>query len=423
MGNFFRAFDRGRVNSFPGSAYEIIFPVFMAAIVYFYRYNPRIAYPRILYFFLLLMISNIIFNNLLRNRVSLSLWVVDLTLLFNLWVITGVLYYSGGGQSYFWVLYLLPIFAAALLVNVKDVAGVVFLAALTVSVLSLPVHIIDVAAVMSLLVKLSVFILSAVVVYHTAEAKKRAELGLVTKRKEVETMTRELLNKDSELERTASAGATGQILGGVMHDLGNSISVILLSAQIAGEDEVTNKDDIERIIKAARFSKGVFSNALNMARGQEYDFVPGDLHEPLGKAVQLLDYMSRERGAAIKMSVPADLPLIKMSKVHLERMFVNILSNSLSVVPQNGSIAVNASAADGKIKVEISDNGPGFPAQLLSGGIKAFTTTRKETGGTGIGLYVSMQIAAKHGGELSIANAPSGGALVRITLPAYSSPA
>ena len=133
MGNFFRAFDRGRVNSVPGSAYEIIFPVFMAAIVYFYRYNPRIAYPRILYFFLLLMISNIIFNNLLRNRVSLSLWVVDLTLLFNLWVITGVLYYSGGGQSYFWVLYLLPIFAAALLVNVKDVAGVVFLAALTVS--------------------------------------------------------------------------------------------------------------------------------------------------------------------------------------------------------------------------------------------------------------------------------------------------
>ena len=423
MKNFFRAFDRGRVNSFPGSAYEIIFPVFMAAIVYFYRDNPRIAYPRILYFFLLLMISNGVFNNLLRNRVSLSLWAVDLTLLFNLWVITGVLYYSGGGDSYFWVLYLLPIFAAALLVNIKDVAGVVFLAALIVTILSLPMHLTDLVAVMSLLVKLSVFILSAAVLYRTAEAKKKADLGLIYKRKEVETIARQLINKDTELERTATAGATGQLLSGVMHDLGNSLSVILLSAQIAEDEEVVNKEDVERIIKAARFSKSVIANAMNMTMGREYVLEPGRLDEPLGKALQLLDYMSREKGASIEVSLPGDLPQVNMSKVHIERLFVNILSNSLSVVPQNGSISVKGSAAAEKIEIEITDNGPGFPGQLLSGGIKAFTTTRKETGGTGIGLYVCTQIAARHGGEISIANAPSGGALVKITLPAFRSPA
>ena len=97
MINILRPFNRGRVSNFSRNSYEVIFSVFMVAIAYLYRNNSRIVYPKILYFFLLLMASNFIFNQLLRRRLSVSLWVVDLILLFNLWVITGVLYYSGGG--------------------------------------------------------------------------------------------------------------------------------------------------------------------------------------------------------------------------------------------------------------------------------------------------------------------------------------
>lgn len=417
MWNFFRVLDRGRVSNFSRNSYEVVFSVFMVAIAYFYRNNPRIVYPKILYFFLLLMASNFVFNQLLRKRLSVSLWAIDLILIFNLWVITGVLYYSGGGESYFWVLYMLPIFASALLVSMKDVAGVVFLAALAVFLLSLPVPLMDLAAVMSLLVKLSVFTLSAAVVYRTADAKKKAEFSLMSKRREVETMARELLDKDTELVRTASAGEVGQLASGVMHDLGNSVSVILLSAQIASEDEVVDRKDLERIVKAARFSKNVIANALSIARGREYDFEPGRISESVENAVQLVDYALRKKGASIKVELPPDLPLVSMSKVHMERVFINTFSNSLSFVPKNGEILVKGSAAGDKIEVEISDNGPGFPEPMLKDGIKAFRTTRKESGGTGLGLYVCAQIVAKHGGELSIANGPSGGSLIKISLP------
>ena len=390
----------------------------MVAIAYFYRANPRIVYPKILYFFLLLMGSNFVFNQLLRHRLSVSLWAIDSILLFNLWVITGVLYYSGGGDSYFWVLYLLPIFASALLVSVKDVAGVVFLAALAVTILSLPVPLMDLAAAMSLLVKLSVFSLSAAVVYRTAAAKKKAELGLMSKRREVEAMTRELVDKNTDIVRTASAGEVGQLVSGVMHDLGNSISVILLSAQIASEDEVVDKKDIDRIVKAAKFSRNMISNALDIARGHEYVFEPGRISEPVENAVQLLEYVARKKGVSVKVELPPDLPQVNMSKVHIERLFVNTLANSLSFVPQNGAVLVKGGAAGDKIEIEISDNGPGFPEPMLKGGIKVFGTTRKESGNTGLGLYVCAQIMAKHGGAISIANGPSGGSLVTIILPA-----
>ena len=415
------AFNRGRVSNFSRNSYEVVFSVFMVAIAYFYRNNSRIVYPKILYFFLLLMVSNFIFNQLLRRRFSVSLWSIDLILLFNLWGITGVLYYSGGGNSYFWVLYLLPIFASALLVSMKDVAGVVFLAALAVILFSLPVDLMDLASVMSLLVKLSVFTLSAAVVYRTADAKKKAERNLMSKRREVEVMTRELLDKDTDMVRTASAGEVGQLVSGVMHDLGNSVSVILLSAQIAGEDEVVDKRDIDRIVKAARFSKSMIFNALGIVRGQEYVFAPGSIQEPVENAVQLVDYAARKKGASIKVQLSPQLPRLNMSKVHIERLFVNTLSNSVSFIPQNGTVLVKGFTDGDKILIEISDNGPGFPEPMLKDGIKAFRTTRKESGSTGLGLYVCAQIAAKHGGELSISNGPSGGSLVKISLPAIKS--
>ncbi len=410
--------NRGRVSNFSKNSYEVVFSVFMVAIAFFYRNNPQIGYPKILYFFLLLMVSNFIFNQVLRNRVSVSLWVVDSILLFNIWVITGVLYYSGGGDSYFWVLYLLPIFASALLVSMKDVAGVVFLSALAVTLFSLPVSLTDLAAVMSLLIKLSVFTLSAAVVYRTADARKKAEFSLMSKRKEVEVMTRELMDKNTDIVRTASAGEVGQLASGVMHDLGNSVSVILLSAQIASEDEVVDRKDIARIVKAARFSKNIIANALGIAQGQEYSFKPGVISESVENAVQLVAYAAQKNVVSIKVELAPDLPPVNMSKVHIERLFINLLSNSLSFVPRNGEILVKGSAAGDKIVIEISDNGPGFPEQILKGGIKAFKTTRKESGGTGLGLYVCAQIMAKHDGEFSIANGPYGGALVKITFPA-----
>ncbi|HBB66356.1 MAG: hypothetical protein A2X28_02295 [Elusimicrobia bacterium GWA2_56_46] len=418
MSNLPGTFDRGSVTNFSRNSYEAVFSVFMVAIAYFYRDNPQIVYPAVLYFFLLLMVSNFVFNQLLRERSSVSLWVVDLILLFNLWVITGVLYYSGGKESYFWVLYLLPIFASALLVSRTDVVGVVFLAALASSLFALPLRSSDLAGVMSLLVKLSVFILSAAVVYRTAEAKKKTEAVLVSKRREVEAIARELMNRDTELVKTASAGEMGQLVSGVMHDLGNSVSVILLSAQIASEDEQVDKKDIERIIKAAKFSKSVVASALSIARGQEYVFEPGGIGEPLGNAVQLVEYAAREKGASIKVELPADLPRVNMSKVHIERLFINALSNALSFVPEKGEVAVKLAAAGGNLEIEIADNGPGFPESLLKDGIRPFSTTRKAAGGTGLGLYVCEQIAGKHGGKLTLSNRPGGGALLKINLPA-----
>ncbi|MDO8804854.1 MAG: HAMP domain-containing sensor histidine kinase [Elusimicrobiota bacterium] len=418
MKNYFKALDRGEVTTFSRNSYEVIFAVFMIALAYFYRGNPQIVYPRILYFFLLLLGSNFLFNYLLRRRAAVNLWLIDLILLVNFWVITGVLYYSGRGGSYFWVLYLLPVFAASLMASFKDSAGMVLLCVLSITIMAWPVAAGDLAGALALAVKIGVLTFSAGVVYSTAQSRKRAEAGLAFKREQVELLEKKVTDTESEIVKTASAGEVGTLVSGVMHDLGNAVSVILLSAELAVAAEKPEKRDLERVLKGARYAKGLLAAALSIVRGQEYTFESVQLREPVEGAVLLTDYTARKKNAPVELDLPEGLPPLRMSRAHMERVFINALSNSLSFVPNGGKVRISARAEGDLVITEIYDSGPGFPEKMLKEGIKAFGTTRKEKGGTGLGLFVCDQIVRRHGGEMRLDNPPGGGAKVTISLPA-----
>jgi signal transduction histidine kinase len=417
MKKYIEALNRGEVTSFSRNSYEVIFSVFMIALAYFYRSSPQIVYPRILYFFLLLLASNFLFNRLLRQRGAVNVWLIDLILLSNFWLITGVIYYSGKGDSYFWALYLLPVFAASLMASLKDALGVVGLCSIAIAVMAWPLGGGDLAKVLALGVKMAVLAFSAGVVYTTAQSRKRAEAVLVFKREQVALLERAIIERESEIVKTASAGEMGTLVSGVLHDLGNAVSVMLLSAQIAYEDEKPEKKDIERILKASKFAKSVISNAMSLVRGQEYVFEKGDLKEAAENAALLTEYAARKKNATVRLELSPAMPPLRMSSVHIERVFINAVSNSLSFVPEKGEVTVSASAAGGVFTIVIADNGPGFPEKLLDSGVKAFDTTRKEKGGTGLGLFVCEQIVLRHGGSMKLANVPGGGARITITLP------
>jgi len=417
MKNYFKALDRGEVTNFSRNSYEVVFSVFMIAVAYFYRDSPQVVYPRILYFFLVLLGSNFAFNYVLRRRASVNLWVIDIILLANFWIITGVVHYSGGSSSYFWVLYLLPVFGASLMGSFKDAFGIVFLCSLAILVMGWPFGSGDLVQLMSLAVKVGVFSFSAGVVYNTAQSRKRAEAWLAFKRGQVESLEKKISESESAIVRTASAVEMGTLVSGVMHDLGNAVSVILLSAQLSADDETPQKSDLERIVKGARYAKGLISAAMSIVRGQDYVFEPVHLKDSAEGAVLLTSYSARKKNAAVELDFPGDLPPVRASRAHIERVLINMLANSLSFVPEKGAVRVCGRPADGGVLLEISDNGPGFPAKMLKEDVRPFDTTRPEMGGTGLGLYVCSQIVRRHGGTLRLANPPGGGSLISVFLP------
>jgi signal transduction histidine kinase len=145
------------------------------------------------------------------------------------------------------------------------------------------------------------------------------------------------------------------------------------------------------------------------------------LAEAARSAELLTDYSARRKGASVQLDFPPDLLPVRASRAHIERLLINAVSNSLSFVPEGGRVGIAALPAAGGVALEITDNGPGFPEKMLAEGVKAFGTTRRDAGGTGLGLFVCDQIARRHGGTMRIGNLPGGGARISVFLP-YGGP-
>lgn len=105
----------------------------------------------------------------------------------------------------------------------------------------------------------------------------------------------------------------------------------------------------------------------------------------------------------------------------LAQVLNNLLGNALRYTPEGGKISMTLAAAGGKAQIDVHDTGPGIPPESLPKIFDRFyradpTHSRKE-GGSGLGLAIARQLALAHGGELSAANLPQGGACFTLVLP------
>ncbi len=104
----------------------------------------------------------------------------------------------------------------------------------------------------------------------------------------------------------------------------------------------------------------------------------------------------------------------------------NLIGNALRFAPRGSVIVLAARAAGGGLDIEVSDDGPGFPAGFLPHAFERFARPdsgrSRDDGGAGLGLAIVQAIAAAHGGVATAGNRPGGGAVVRLRLPGAAGP-
>ena len=113
-----------------------------------------------------------------------------------------------------------------------------------------------------------------------------------------------------------------------------------------------------------------------------------------------------------------DIPEIPCDPKRLRQVFLNILDNAAKHGREGQRIEASIHFVDGNVVVKIRDFGPGIPEDELPLVKRKFYKGSSKARGTGIGLAVCDEIVELHGGTLELANAPGGGALVTVTLPA-----
>jgi two-component system sensor histidine kinase KdpD len=117
-------------------------------------------------------------------------------------------------------------------------------------------------------------------------------------------------------------------------------------------------------------------------------------------------------------AVPADLPLVPVDALLIERVLVNLLDNAVKYTPEGATIWVSASSDEGRLEIEVADDGPGLPPgeeeRVFE---KFFRASSSQRRGFGLGLAICRAIVAAHGGVIRAENRAAGGVAFRFTLP------
>jgi nitrogen fixation/metabolism regulation signal transduction histidine kinase len=143
---------------------------------------------------------------------------------------------------------------------------------------------------------------------------------------------------------------------------------------------------------------------------------PVDLHRLLDEVVELYSGGGRVEIERDYAGVPI---VVQADSDQLARAMKNIVANAVEAMDgadvEHPRIGVRTSVNDGRVTVEIHDNGPGISSDAENKVFEPYFTTRRE--GTGLGMAIVYRIVTEHGGVIEAGRAPGGGAAITVQLP------
>ena len=214
----------------------------------------------------------------------------------------------------------------------------------------------------------------------------------------------------------------------IAHEIKNPLTPIQLSAErirrrygkmVESDREVFDRC-VDTIIRQVSDIGRMVDEFSSFARMPKPKMEGRDLREALKEAVFMREM--GDHGIAFTADF-GDVPLNGVFDIRmLGQAFGNLVKNAVEAVEgagvTDGRITLNASTANGFHRVDIIDNGPGFPREDRDRLLEPYMTTREK--GTGLGLAIVRKIIEEHGGTIELDDAPNQeqGAMVRILLPA-----
>ena len=233
------------------------------------------------------------------------------------------------------------------------------------------------------------------------------------------TMTRVLRDRAEEQGRFAAAG---ELLAGVAHEVNNPLMAIaahaenrLADAGVQGEQ----RSEMAQILRQARRATKLLRGLLRFVHATEREVTRVNLNDVVRGALDLVSFRFGVDEILVGGHLDPNLPAVDGDAIKLEQVVVNLLSNAidaLRAVKPPRQLTVDTWVADTRVSVAVADNGNGIAPDISSRLFRPFATTKGRRG-TGLGLYISRQIAREAGGDLALADAPGSGARFVLSLP------
>ncbi len=250
-----------------------------------------------------------------------------------------------------------------------------------------------------------------------------------------------------ETERTTRLASLGELAAGMAHEINNPTGLILLNLPVildcfgdalaeleeAGLEPTLGglsfsrvraevPDMIREAQQAARRIKGIVEDLKDFVRQERSDAGETfDLNEVVRAACRMLANPLRQATDHFSLECDEPLPPVQGSFQRIEQVVVNLVMNACQSLPDRTRRLCLHTANEplqGEVLLQVQDEGVGIDPDNLPRLTDPFFTTRRERGGTGLGLSVSARIVREHGGRLEFNSTPGRGTIVTLRLPA-----
>jgi C4-dicarboxylate-specific signal transduction histidine kinase len=233
-----------------------------------------------------------------------------------------------------------------------------------------------------------------------------------------------------ELQQAWRLATVGELTASIGHQINQPLGAILNNAEAAAillRQSTPKLEEIGQIINDIQRDSlragEIIRRIRRFSQKQTEDLEPANLAELIRDTLRLAEGEIQRTGTVVETLLPPDLPCVRMNRVLIQQVLLNLMSNALEAMvdcpPGRRRLVIHASfSSSNEVEVTVSDSGEGILPEQLDHLFTSFFTTKKA--GLGLGLSIARSIVESHGGRIWARNVPDGGAIFHLTLPTFS---
>ena len=256
-----------------------------------------------------------------------------------------------------------------------------------------------------------------------------AVVGRVLVARDVTLQTRLEAEREALRHRLAQSeklASLGQFVAGIAHEMNNPLQGVLGHLELLIETDRNARPlrrELRRIYQEADRAAKIVHNLLVFAGSRRMARRRLRIDRVVSRALASRRASLSRLGISVVRQQADALPPVAGDPLLLQQAFLNILMNAEHAIAESGrsgiiEIASSVDTRSGRVAVTIRDNANGIAPEALPRIFDPFFTTKEVGKGTGLGLAITYGIVQEHGGTITAANAPGGGAVFRIEFPA-----
>lgn len=334
--------------------------------------------------------------------------------------------YTHGIDSFYYLIFLIPIISAATTFNALAVVAVTTLSGVAYFSFLLPIFIdwsiyqLPPAQLSLMALRVSFYAIVAYVVYEQAKAKRTQMEHTQEAAERLAESNRTLRATQASLRRTERLAALGQLTAGLAHELRNPLGTIQASAEMLTKETTRRRPEVMSEMAGYIGSEvdrmnGLIASFLDFARPLRIHPAQASLGTVIDDILRQHAEAARQCDVEILVSMPSAGLAFTFDPEMLRLALSNLVQNAIQASGPGQKVEIRAQAAGQEALIFVQDHGKGIQPEHLENIFNPFFTTKPQ--GVGLGLAIVSKIVDEHQGRINVFSEPAVGTTFEIALP------